>query len=86
MKLWHKLPFINLNNRSWSKNLQKNIVEQIQDQIFKNRVNNQWNSLPQFVISSNNLNKFKNILDQYWKETGCGQSKRPLAYFVIVQC
>ena len=63
----------------------KNIVEQIQDQIFKNRVINQWNSLPQFVISSNNLNRFKNILDQYWKETGCGQSKRPLAYFIIVQ-
>ena len=47
---------------------------------FTNRVVNQWNSLPQSVITSNNLNKFKNNLDQYWKECGCGQTKRPLAY------
>ena len=47
---------------------------------FTNRVIGQWNSLPQSVISSTNLNKFKNNLDQYWNETGYGQTKRPSAY------
>jgi len=33
---------------------------------FSNRVVNQWNSLPNFVVNSENLNAFKRNLDQYW--------------------
>ena len=47
---------------------------------FTNRIVNQWNSLPQHVITSDSLNKFKNNLDQYLYEIGYGQTKRPLAY------
>ena len=47
---------------------------------FTSRIVNQWNSLPQHLITSDSLNKFKNNLDQYWNETGYGQTKRPLAY------
>ena len=47
---------------------------------FTNRIVNQWNSLPQHVITSDSLNKFKNNLDQYWYEIRYGQTKKPLAY------
>ena len=47
---------------------------------FTNRIVNQWNSLPQHVITSNSLNKFKNNLDQYWYKIRYGQTKGPLAY------
>ena len=47
---------------------------------FTNRIVNQWNSLPQHVITSDSLNKFKNNLDQYWYKIRYGQTKRPLAY------
>ena len=46
---------------------------------FTNSVNNQWNSLPDNVIESSNLNNFKNNLDHFWSTTGYGQTKRPLA-------
>ena len=47
---------------------------------FTNRVINQWNSLPCCMITSDNLNKFKNNLNKYWNEIGYAQTKRPLAY------
>ena len=46
------------------------------------RLVNQWNSLPQHVITSDSLNKFKNDIDQYWYETRYGQAKRPLTYIL----
>ena len=36
-------------------------------------------SLPQYVITSDSSNKFKNNLDIYWSEIRYGQTKRPLA-------
>jgi len=33
---------------------------------FAVKVVNIWNSLPDSVISANNINKFKNRLDQFW--------------------
>ena len=47
---------------------------------FTNSVINQWNSLPEYVIESANLNNFKNNLDLFRSITGYGQTKRPLAY------
>ena len=47
---------------------------------FTNRIVNQWNSLPLYVIASDSLNEFKNNLDNYWHQIGYGQTKRPSAY------
>ena len=35
---------------------------------FANRVIEQWNKLPEDVISANSINSFKNKLDKYLKE------------------
>jgi hypothetical protein len=35
---------------------------------FSNRVTNQWNALPEEVVSAPSLNAFKNRLDKLWKE------------------
>ena len=35
---------------------------------FSQRVTNDWNSLPQFVVSAPSLNIFKNRLDKFWKD------------------
>ena len=34
---------------------------------FSNRIVNIWNSLPNWVVSANNTNTFKNRLDKYWE-------------------
>ncbi len=33
---------------------------------FTNRVTNIWNSLPNWVVKSDNVNQFKNRLDKFW--------------------
>jgi hypothetical protein len=37
-------------------------------QVFSMRVVNDWNSLPESVVSAPSLNSFKNRLDQHWKQ------------------
>ena len=32
-----------------------------------NRVVNVWNALPDYVVTSNSINMFKNNLDKHWK-------------------
>ena len=34
---------------------------------FTNRIISAWNSLPDFVVSANTVNTFKNCLDRFWK-------------------
>ena len=34
---------------------------------FANRIVNIWNSLPNWVVSANSTNTFKNRLDKYWE-------------------
>ena len=33
---------------------------------FRNRIVNDWNSLPDYIVNSKNVNTFKNALDKYW--------------------
>jgi len=35
-------------------------------QVFSTRVANNWNSLPEKVVSSKTVNEFKNQLDKHW--------------------
>ena len=37
---------------------------------FSQRVINSWNSLPQYVMQTKNVNSFKNELDNYWNDMG----------------
>ena len=38
----------------------------VRKHFFSNRVVDLWNSLPEYVISANSVNSFKNRLDKYW--------------------
>ena len=46
---------------------------------FSNRVVSCWNSLPDYVITAESINSFKNRLDNYWTMSGYGYLQRPLA-------
>jgi len=37
---------------------------------FSNRIIDEWNRLPQYVIDSSSVNVFKNRLDETWEDTG----------------
>ena len=39
---------------------------------FSNCVISLWNQLPQYVIEADNVNSFKNRLDNYWNVLGYG--------------
>ena len=41
---------------------------------FTQRVINNWNSLPNEVVSANSIGSFKSKLDDYWKQIGHGYS------------
>ena len=47
---------------------------------FTNRVVNQWNSLPSYVVCAPTVNSFKSKLDNYWNSIRYGQNQRPMAY------
>ena len=47
--------------------------------IFSNRIINEWNSLPEYVVSATSINDFKNRLDNYWRSSRHGHSERPTA-------
>ena len=47
---------------------------------FSSRVTNQWNNLPQEIISATSLSAFKYKLDNHWKNIGYGQNQSPPAY------
>ena len=47
---------------------------------FTNRIINQWNHLPSFVVTAENTNLFKSRLDSYWDMIRYGQLQRPSAY------
>ena len=40
---------------------------QIRQHVFKNRIINLWNSLPEEVVTAPTLNSFKNRLDKLWE-------------------
>ena len=52
----------------------------LQKHFFTNRIIDQWNHLPPFVVTADNINLFKSRLDSYWDTIGYGQLQRPLAY------
>ena len=35
---------------------------------FSNRVINDWNSLPDYIINADSLTSFKNLLDKHWTD------------------
>ena len=57
------------NTRGHSMKLYKERVNRdVLKYSFANRVIEQWNKLPEDVISANSINSFKNKLDKYLKE------------------
>ena len=41
------------------------------------RVVNEWNRLPSDVVLAPSVSLFKQRLDAFWKEKGCGYEQRP---------
>mgnify|MGYP006378321651 CR=1 FL=1 len=39
----------------------------LRKQYFTNRVTSTWNSLPNYVVTADNVNMFKNRLDKFWR-------------------
>ena len=37
-------------------------------EFFNNRVIEDWNHLPHYIVNANSLNSFKYLLDDYWTE------------------
>ena len=58
----------------------KKFTTNIYKNFFSNRIINSWNQLPQYVIEADNVNSFKNRLDNYWTMLGYGYTQRPSAY------
>ena len=50
---------------------------QLRANFFTQRVVNEWNSLPSDVVLAPTITSFKQKLDMYWKEIGCGYEQRP---------
>ena len=44
----------------------KKFTTNIYKNFFSNRIINSWNQLPQYVIEADNINSFKNRLDNFW--------------------
>ena len=38
--------------------------------LFRCRITNQWNNLPEKIVDATNINVFKNRLDDYWENEG----------------
>ena len=49
---------------------------QIRQRYFSNRVITPWNNLPNYVITANNINQFKNRLDNHWYISRYGHNQR----------
>ena len=47
---------------------------------FTNRIVDQWNHLPTYVVMAENINLFKSRLDSHWDTIRYGQLQRPSAY------
>ena len=43
-------------------------TKQVRRNAFKNRVVDQWNSLPSSIVTAVSMNSFKNQLDKLWKK------------------
>ena len=64
-----KMPTPPAINNDRSLRLQKSF--RCRQDFFSQRVIiNSWNSLPQYVTQTKNVNSFKNELDNYWKDMG----------------
>ena len=48
----------------------------IRANFFTKHVINNWNSLPNEVVSANSIGSFKSKLDDYWKQIGHGYGQR----------
>ena len=51
----------------------------VRQHFFSYRVINQWNSLPSTVVNAPNVAVFKQKLDNFWHQSGCGHSQRSAA-------
>ena len=36
-------------------------------QCYKNRIKNDWNSLPSHIVNTSDMHTFKTLLDEHWK-------------------
>ena len=43
-----------------------NVHYNLRKHFFSNRIISTWNSLPDYVVSANSTNMFKNLLDKFW--------------------
>ena len=70
-----------LSNNSRTRGRPYKLVKQrshldLQKYFFTNRIINQWNHLPSFVVTAENINLFKSRLDSQWDMIRYGQLQR----------
>ena len=50
---------------------------QLRQNFFSNRTVTLWNNLPNYIVAANDINQFKNTLDNYWHINRYGHIQRP---------
>ena len=48
--------------------LLEELAASTRSEFFNNRVIDDWNHLPHYIVNANSLNSFKCLLDDYWTE------------------
>ena len=68
---------LRLRGESFKSRLRNDFFQSVlvRHNFFSNRVISTWNSLPDDVVKSSTTNKFKPIIDRYYKEFGCYSPK-----------
>ena len=46
----------------------KRATKFLSTQVFSNRIVNDWNNLPQKVVTATSINRFKEEIDAHWKD------------------
>ena len=49
----------------------------LRQNFFSNRTVTLWNNLPNYIVAANDINQFKNKLDNYWRINRYGHIQRP---------